>query len=241
MKLRRSSWGKNMVRFSRDLRAPLVSAHALLGAARSALIKVGGKEDADTRWIDSLDNLIDRMRSMTDQMQVLAESRELSRADFTRVSVNDVLREMVDKAWPNARERRNVVTLSASSIERLPVSGNVASLRRAFASLLSNAIRYSDPCSEIILSCHHRNTFLEVSIVNQAPEGRIDNLLERVATMRSGWRLERRLQTEGLGLEIVDTVVERHGGYVTAKRRGKWTVDVIVGLPCSQTVDEGGD
>lgn len=134
------------------------------------------------------------------QLRVLADSRELGRGSFTWLNLNDVLREVVERARPLARGG-SVVTLSDPSGDRLYVSGDALALRRAFARLVCNVVCHGASGSEFMLSCNYRNTAMEVSIVNQRPERCLDRLLEWGDAMKGGWRMGRRLQAGG-GLEL---------------------------------------
>mgnify|MGYP000288556146 CR=1 FL=1 len=235
----RSSGGE-IIRFPLDLRASLASTHVLPLGEQGSFRKGGGQTGTDKRGVGSKVNFSGRMRFQADQVQELAGSRKLDPGGFTWVNLDDILREVVEETRPLARGRRSVVTLHAPSVDRHFVRGDAVSLHRAFTRLVSNVICFGVSSSEITLSCNHHNEVLEVSIVNPAPVRCLDKLLEWVSAIRGGWLIRRQLQPGGPGFEIVEAIVERHGGYIAVERRGRGVGAVTVGLVCFQAmvVDE---
>ena len=83
-------------------------------------------------------------------------------------------------------------------------------LSRAVDNLISNAIRYAS--SEIILSCHKKAEHIEIRVTDDGPgiaPDAISHVFERFYKGADG--------VHGIGLAIVKSIVEQHGGRVTAK------------------------
>ena len=83
-------------------------------------------------------------------------------------------------------------------------------LSRAIDNLISNAVRYAK--SEITLSCHKKTGHIEINVADDgdgiAPDA-ISHVFERFYKGDDG--------IHGIGLSIVKSIAEQHGGYVTAK------------------------
>ncbi|WP_161796911.1 sensor histidine kinase [Devosia soli] len=96
--------------------------------------------------------------------------------------------------------------------------------------LLSNAARFSPPGGEIRLSVSHRADRMLFIIEDEGP-GLTDELrsaiLTRLDTPSSGGRL----RGAGLGLSIVRTFVNLHGGTISAEQREPRGSRIIVNLP----------
>lgn len=88
------------------------------------------------------------------------------------------------------------------------LSYNEKHLYRAFSNLIANALRYADEV--ITLHCHSRAGQIEVSIIDDGPGISCDDLphiFERFYKGKDG--------KHGIGLSIVKSVVELHGGEIT--------------------------
>ncbi len=89
------------------------------------------------------------------------------------------------------------------------LSCNEKHLYRAFSNLLSNAMRYAK--GSITLRCHNRGEQVEVSVTDDGPGISLDDMphiFERFYKGPDG--------KHGIGLSIVKSVVELHGGKITA-------------------------
>ncbi|MNL33083.1 Sensor protein DivL [compost metagenome] len=96
--------------------------------------------------------------------------------------------------------------------------------------LLSNAARFSPPGGEIRLSASHRGDRMLFVIEDEGP-GITDEMksaiLTRLDTPASGGRQ----RGAGLGLSIVRTFVNMHGGTISAEKREPKGSRIIVNLP----------
>jgi signal transduction histidine kinase len=114
------------------------------------------------------------------------------------------------------------------------VSGDRAALQRVASNLVSNAVLYTQPQSEVEIRVGSRNgeAFLEVSDRGPgiAAENR-DRIFERFVRLDDA--RHRHPEGSGLGLAIVDQVVRAHGGRVeVGDREGGGSVFRVV-LPAS--------
>lgn len=86
-------------------------------------------------------------------------------------------------------------------------------LERIFINIISNALKYSPPDTEVVVTAEGRDSVIEVSVIDQgvgiAPED-IPNLFQRF------YRAKGPHKTEGLGLGLYITrmLVEAHGGSI---------------------------
>ena len=95
---------------------------------------------------------------------------------------------------------------------------------RVIDNLISNAIRYA--VSEIVLSCSRKASHIEICVADDGtgiePE-LIPHVFERFCKGKNG--------NHGIGLAIVKSIVEQHGGYVTAQNSSEGGAVITIILP----------
>jgi two-component system heavy metal sensor histidine kinase CusS len=102
-------------------------------------------------------------------------------------------------------------------------SADRAMIRRALANLVSNAIRYADPGSTALVRLRNERGAAVAEVENRWPAL---SEADRLRVFDRFYRAEtsRASQGTGLGLAIVKSIVELHGGAVSAASDGRRTV-----------------
>ncbi len=200
-----------------DMRAPQASILAVLEAE-------GRKVPPD---------LARRLERYAHQTLTLADDFvHLARAESGRFTVEtfnlaDALLDAVDDLWPLADAKKIRITSNVPDAEAL-VIGDRALLTRAIANLIGNAIKYSDERTRIEARVALEPDWAVLEIEDQgrgiAPEDlkRLFEPFQRLAPPE-GAPPASAAPGAGLGLAFVKTVVDRHGGTVSARseeRRG---------------------
>ena len=139
-----------------------------------------------------------------------AQAQEYRMAPLDLVAA---LAETVDDAWALARERGVEVQIAAAP-ESAPTEGDRAQLCRALANVLHNAVKFSPEGSTVQCAIAQRGaTQWVVSVRDQGPGIAPELQGQLFAPFR---RLHDRSHPSiggiGLGLALVHTVVQRHGG-----------------------------
>jgi len=96
--------------------------------------------------------------------------------------------------------------------------------------LLSNAARFSPPGGEIRLSVSQRGDRMLFVIEDEGP-GLTDEMKSAILTRLDNPASGGRQRGAGLGLSIVRTFVNLHGGTISAERREPKGSRIIVNLP----------
>jgi signal transduction histidine kinase len=104
-------------------------------------------------------------------------------------------------------------------LKRLPkVNIDAKRIRQVLDNLIDNAIKYSPPEKEIMISAEKSDNELFISITDQGPgipAGELSKIFERM------YRIEQRLYSGangiGLGLYICQRLVQAHGGRIWAE------------------------
>jgi len=125
-----------------------------------------------------------------------------------------LLYQSADDAWAAARQRQ-VRLLVADGPEQALCVGDRALITRALGNVLSNALKYSLPGCDVHCAVAERPEHWAVSVRDQGP-GIAPEL--QLQLFRPFHRLHRDTHPDvhgvGLGLLLVRTVVQRHGGAV---------------------------
>jgi PAS domain S-box-containing protein len=145
------------------------------------------------------------------------------------LSLNEVLRRVGDQYEPEA-ERRGIHMRFALQ-ERLPlIAGAAVALERVFANIVTNAIKFTPSGGAITIRSELRGNDVVVTVADTGPgipaEER-DTIFEKYRTIGTSEGQE----GTGLGLFIVKSLVETHGGRVEINCPASGGTEVIVSLP----------
>jgi signal transduction histidine kinase len=177
---------------------------------RSALETIERNARAQTRLVD---DLLDVSRAMTGKL----------RLDFHSLRLQDIVRNVLETSRPAADSKAIMISSEIESAVG-PVSGDPQRLEQVVWNLMSNAIKFTPEggCVRVMLQRDVRDPALVNLIVSDSGAGIepefLPHVFERFRQGDTGSK--RRFGGLGLGLAIVRTLVELHGGTVTAESGG---------------------
>jgi signal transduction histidine kinase len=192
-----------------DIKGPLTS---IVGFAE--LLEEGFLEgDEATDAAKTIRTNAQRLATLANDMLALSrvEYGELEIAD-DRIDVLDVLRSAIEAVAP---ERTIDITFSQ---EHAHVRGDADRLRQVFDNLLRNAIKYSPGGHPVQVEVRDASNGYAISVHDRGigvPPEDMPKLFNRFA--RGSNARKSKIAGTGVGLFIVKTIVERHGGTVAAK------------------------
>lgn len=213
---------------SHDLRTPLTS---ILGYL-SYIHEDRYRDEIELRYYTELvygkarhlHKLIDDLFSYTrlDSVEYQLKKDELD--------VIELLSQLVAEYDGQATER-NMQIVEHFEAKKLIISGDGNQIMRLFENLFSNALRYGEGNKQIDVSAKQEENMAVVQVTNYGQEiSEIDlpYLFERF------YKADKNRTTTGtgLGLAIAKSIVEKHGGIVTAESKNRKT-SFIVKLPLS--------
>lgn len=211
---------------SHDLRTPLTS---ILGYL-SYIHEDRYRDEIELRYYTELvygkarhlHKLIDDLFSYTrlDSVEYRLKKDELD--------VIELLSQLVAEYDGQATER-NMKIVDHFDAKKLIISGDGNQIMRLFENLFSNALRYGEGDKQIDVSAKQEGNMAVVKVTNYGQEiSEIDlpYLFERF------YKADKNRTTTGtgLGLAIAKSIVEKHGGIVTAESKNRKTT-FIVKLP----------
>jgi len=216
--------------------APIGTAAELLQVAKLSEARVRHTSEIIARQVNHMTSLID------DLLDVSRVTSGLIELDKTPLDIRHIVNDAVEQVTPLIQSRRHHLALHLSPAPAM-VTGDKKRLVQVIANLLNNAAKYTNAHGNIVLKTHvlADHILLEVADdgIGMAPE-----LVSRVFELfaQAERTSDRSLGGLGLGLALVKSLVELHGGAVTCVSAGigkgsRFTVS----LPCLPCQDEGAD
>lgn len=195
---------------SHDLRAPLAS----------ILTLIDGYRDEPTLQAEQIPRIARYARSaldLADGLFRLVRAEGSDPKDFVELDLAGLVDSAADEVWPQAHARgiRLAVDTRDAEREEAIVRGDFSLLRRAVINLLTNAIKYGDANSKVSVSLSAEGPDWVIRVSDQGagiPADALPRLFRRFSRIAGEGR--DRPTGVGLGLVIVKTVAERHGGNV---------------------------
>lgn len=193
--------------------APVVSAIDLL--------KVKGARDAEDA--EALDMMADRMlvvrRLLDDLLDIsrISEGKIMLKQEV--VELEPVIQHAVLSTTHHRKElHQNFVFKSPD--KPVYVEGDATRLEQVFSNILTNASKYSNSGDTITLSMRERAGFAEIEVIDQGL-GLSAHEIERIfLPFQQVSHGERTAKGLGIGLSLVRSFVEMHGGTIHAESEG---------------------
>ncbi|ASJ75983.1 CHASE2 domain-containing protein [Granulosicoccus antarcticus] len=192
---------------SHDLRSPLISALYLL------------EPNSDPR----VEQNIKTSLAMMDDLLHVARADSLSEVKFTSVYFNGVLDNSLDQMLPQALNKRIQFDIESDEEVDLWVKGDAASLERAIANILSNAIKYSPEDTTVRVRLFQEGEQAVLIIEDQGVGIDPDMLGQLFTRFRRDAKIATQFKGIGLGLALVTRVVSLHNGKVAASNTDEGT------------------
>lgn len=209
-----------------ELRTPLAGLRAQAQVAQST-----GDEAARSHALEQLLQGCDRTTHLVEQLLALARVDAAQAADFDRLLLAEVAREVLALLAPAAVAKSINLELLADDPGEL--RGNPAWLAVLVRNLVDNAIRYSPPGGQVRVAIARDGDGVLLEVTDTGP-GVADDELPCLG--RRFWRSldsgQPAAAGSGLGLSIVERIVALHGGRLSfARCRGGAGLCVSVRLP----------
>jgi signal transduction histidine kinase len=219
-----------------EMRTPLTAALGTIDLARRDLSH--GRTDRVEPWLGTARDALRRLSRLT--------------ADIARASVGEPpalthqphdLCEVVEEAcaWAEAAAAEKGLALVRDNAQpSLPIVGDADALLSVFGNLLANAIRYTPTGGRITVGCAANEGQIWVTVtdtgIGMTPEVQ-ERIFEKFYRSREARSVE--AQGLGLGLALVQELVEAHGGWVQVESAPGQGSTFRVVLPRADDGQEG--
>lgn len=216
---------------SHDLRSPLAVVIGYLDLLRKPLT------DAEReRAIDSAKRNAGRMVDLLEDLLSATRAEELlAPSALVPVDLASLAEEVVSSVAPTHPERPLTIEVVSAPVVR----GEEKRLRQVLVNLVTNAFKYSPEPGPVLVRVDCEGKSAQLQVIDRGPGVPLEDrerIFERYARLagtapgRSG---------VGLGLYIVRTIAENHGGGVRVTETPGGGATFAVELPCAGVVREG--
>lgn len=213
---RRIEYSKNelITSVAHDLRTPLTSIIGYLDLVSSKKLD----QETQMKYIGIAYNKSKRLEKLIDDLFTFTKFNfgEV-KASYTEVDIVKLINQLVDEFYPSFEEYHLEYEFrSASSSAVIKADGNL--LARAFANLISNAIKYGKDGKNILISLFRDEAGVVITITNYGviiPQEDLTRIFQRFYRVESSRSSE--TGGSGLGLAIAQSIIEMHGGAISAK------------------------
>ena len=201
---------------SHELRTPL---SAILGW--SQLLRRHLKEG------DGREGLLVIERNARMQVQLIEDLLDMSRIisgklriDVQQVDIATVINDAIEAVMPSA-EAKSIRIVKVLDTRVTAVRGDAARLQQVVWNLLTNAIKFTPKSGKVHVALERVNSHVEISVAdtgNGISEDFLPHVFERFR--QADGTTTRQHSGLGIGLAIVKSIIDAHGGVVRAKSPG---------------------
>lgn len=195
---------------SHELRTPLTSIAGYIELVEDGL---DGLTPEQTEMLQVVQRNVDRLRTLIEDLLTLSQvESDAFRTSFEPLDLSgltaDVARDVAEIA-----ARAHVRVRESTPGRPVMVKGDAGQLSRALLNLVTNAVKFSPPDRQVLLRLSEFDGKAVVSVVDHG----IGIPAEELATLgtrffRASNAVEAEITGTGLGLRIVHSIAENHGG-----------------------------
>ena len=187
-----------------ELRTPLAVTRSRLELMQDGIVELNQDEVSRLiRQMDLLNRLVGDLRTLS-----LADAGELS-LNKSSVQFDELVRDVVATFEARAFEKNIGIELT---LEAIHLNADIDRLSQVIYNLVDNAIKLTPDNGTIQLSLNKSNGYAKFSIQDSGNgfEGDAEELFKRFYTTKQSDG------SSGIGLSVVKTIVESHGGSIEA-------------------------
>jgi two-component system phosphate regulon sensor histidine kinase PhoR len=229
----RESFYRNFVsNVSHELKTPLTVIQGHVAAVGEGL----AENDAHQTSLRIVAQEATRLTQLVDNLLLLSK---LEMPDFTLdrrpVNVETVVEDAILQMSDLAEERG--ISLSLQRERRLPrIAADQARLKQVFINLLDNAIKYNNQNGAVTIRLGSDGSQVTAQVADTGegiPAQDLPHVFEKLYRVERRWG--RYVEGSGLGLSIVQRIVEQHGGTISVESQAGEGSIFTVTLP--QSID----
>ncbi|CAN5147445.1 hypothetical protein BH23VER1_BH23VER1_34110 [soil metagenome] len=206
--------------------APILNAVTMVKAATGGGGAVGSACAIMERQIRQMVRLVDELLDLSRISRGKIELRK------ERVRLADVIEQAVETSRPAVEAGGHLLDVKVPD-DPIYLEADPLRLAQVFSNLLHNACKYSDPGTSISVFAHLQENEALVTVKDTGvgiPTDMLQKIFEMFTQVDSS--LERAQGGLGIGLSLVKTLVELHGGFLSARSAGIGKgSEFVVGLP----------
>jgi PAS domain S-box-containing protein len=200
-----------------ELRNPL----APIRTGLEILKKDAGNGAPSQRARDIIERqLVHMIRLIDDLLDISRISRGKIRLEKSRLPLRTVIESALETSRPGVEAGRHQLVLDLPD-EPIQLDADFTRLAQAVANLLNNAAKYTPAGGRILLKVRREGREAVIAVQDNGvgiPPGQLERVFQLFAQV--GRTIDRSQGGLGIGLSLVRSLVELHGGSVTAQSGG---------------------
>jgi len=191
------------------------------------------------KYIDSMKQNCYRLSKLINN---IVDSSKIETGFFELHLSNNNIVEVVEDivmSVTNFTDSRGLNIIFDTDIEEKIIACDPEKIERVVLNLISNAIKFSDKGDEIFIDVKDKNEFVEMSVKDNGigiEEKNLDAIFDRFKQVDES--LSRNSEGTGIGLSLVKSIVELHGGSIYAESEVGEGSKFIVKLPSKNVSHE---
>lgn len=157
-----------------------------------------------------------RMSALVKDLLVLTDIENIPHSRLIDCDLYEIVQScghMIQDLYPDAN-----VTINASANGDFLFTADPSLIELAVINLLENAAKYSKPPAQITITLDDMGDQIKLVIADRGigiPKSDLEYIFQRFYTVNKAH--SRKLGGSGLGLSIVETIVQKHGGKITVE------------------------
>ena len=203
------------------------------------MLQAHGQDDAELtrRYLEQMEREVGYLQRLTDHLLALATVEEGADAPRVSLDLSHMLYEFADHV--SAVVQQAGLTLQVDVPDHLPrIEANPEQMVMLIRNLVDNAIHYTRRGGTVTLAARQVNGYVEIRVSDTGmgiPPEELPHIFDRF--YRVDRARTRRQGGTGLGLSLVRSIAEAHGGRVEVDSRVNVGTTFTIYLPIGQSRD----
>ncbi len=210
---------------SHDMRNPLTS---IIGYTE-VIERTIPLDDKFAAFLKRIQIAADRMLEMVTQLLRTVDAEIYEQLEWQPCALPSIMDKVVHDVEGMALSKSIQVRLQVDG-DPFEIVADANRLYHAILNLVENAVKYSPPETNVMVAATFSGGGTEINISDEGP-GIPEDDLPRIFEKYYRGRSAGSLQGNGLGLAVVKTIVEAHGGKVTVRNRSVGGAQFTINLP----------
>lgn len=205
-----------------DLRTPLTRMRGMAEVTVSGPQELAQYREMACDVAEECSKMVTMINTM---LEITRTESNLETISESRIVLNDLLRQAYELYQLLAEEKEQIFSLNLPE-EPVTISADKIKIQRSVANLLDNAIKFTPEGGFVTLDLTTADGMAEIRVSDTGcgiPEKDLDSIFKRFYRADSS----RTLPGNGLGLSLVQAIVEAHHGKITVESSDKGSVFTI--------------